>query len=56
MTANNNNEPNKEIKKAPKTSKKDLSPVKSEEFVEEAKERLKKSTKRKNALNIRKIE
>ena len=37
MTENNNNEPNKEIKKAPKTSKKDLPPVKSEEFEEEAK-------------------
>ena len=47
MTENNNNEPNKEIKKAPKTSKKDLSPVKSEEFVEEAKERLKTRKERK---------
>ena len=47
MTENNNNEPNKEIKKAPKTSKKDLPPVKSEEFEEEAKERLKIRKERK---------
>ena len=47
MSENNNNEPNNEIKKNSKSKKIDLPPVNSEEFKEEAKERLKTRKERK---------
>ena len=37
MSENNNNEPNKDIKKTSKSKKIDLPPINSEEFKEEAK-------------------
>ena len=47
MSENNNNEPNKDIKKTSKSKKTDLPPINTEEFKEEAKERLKTRKERK---------